>query len=198
MKRILLSALAGAVVYFVWQMLTWMMIPVHGPTVSSLPDESAVRDLLVAQNLESGVYIVPYGNDDEDMMDPESEFYTRHQAGPLFSIFYHREGLEPMMMSILIFGFLTDFLGVALASTLLCCASDARCFATYKARVGFVTGLGVFLALMGHVAYYNWMHFDGYYTAMFVVDAIVGWFLVGLVAAAIVRPTAEPAAVSSD
>ena len=99
------------------------------------------------------------------------------------------------MTSVLVFGFLIDFLGVALASTLLRCASDAKCFAAYQARVGFVTGLGVFLALMGHVAYYNWMHFDGYYTAMFVVDAVVGWFLVGLIVAAIIKPNAEPASV---
>jgi len=197
MKRILLSAFAGAVVYFVWQMLTWMMIPLHGPTVSSLPDEAEVRDLLIEQNVDSGVYIVPFGNDDEDMMDPESEFYRRHREGPLFSIYYHRDGLEPMMTSLLIFGFLLDFIGVALASTLLNCASDAKCFASYKARVGFVTGLGVFLGLMGHVAYYNWMHFEAYYTAMFVVDAVVGWFLVGLIVAAIIKPTGQPAPVSS-
>lgn len=187
MKRIVVSAFAGAVVYFVWQMLTWMMIPLHGPTISGLPDEAAIRDLLLEQDLKSGVYIVPYGTN-EEMMNPESDFVTRHKAGPLFAIFYRQEGLEPMMTSILVFGFLTDFLGVALASTLLCCASDAQCFAGYAARVGFVTGLGVFLALMGHVAYYNWMHFEGYYTAMFVVDAVVGWFLVGLVIGAIIKP----------
>ncbi|TWU62575.1 hypothetical protein V7x_43100 [Crateriforma conspicua] len=157
-KRILLSGVAGAVVYFVWQMLTWMVIQLHGPTVSKLPDETAIRDELVSQNIESGVYVVPFGNDDEDMMDPDSEFMKRHKAGPIFAIYYHKEGLEPMSMSVLGIGLLTDFFGAAIAASMLCCALGGCCCRTYLQRVGFVTALGVFLALMGHVAYYNWMH----------------------------------------
>ena len=122
MQRIIIAALAGAVVYFVWQMLTWMAIPIHGPTVGALPDEDRVRDALVEQDIDSGVYIVPFGNDDEDMMDPESEFVKRHKAGPIFAIFYHKGGLEPMSGSILRVGFLTDFLGSLIAASMLCCA----------------------------------------------------------------------------
>ncbi len=196
MTRIILSALAGAVVYFVWQMLTWMLIPIHGPTISALPNEVAVRDALVEQNIDSGVYIVPFGNSDEDMMDPESEFMKRHKAGPIFAIYYHKEGLEPMSMSVLGIGFLTDFLGATIAASLLCCAVGGCCCRTYQQRVGFVTALGVFLALMGHVAYYNWMHFHPYYTAMFVVDVMIGWFLAGLVIAAIIKPKGDEAATA--
>ncbi len=187
MMRVLLSALAGAIVYFIWQMLAWMMLPIHGPTISSLPNEAAVRDVLVQQNVDSGVYIVPFGTN-EEMADPDSEFMKRHQEGPIFAIYYHKSGLDPMMMSVMLTGFVVDFLGVLLAATLLACASDARCYRTYFARVGFVTGLGVFLGLMGHMTYHIWMHFDLYYTVMFVVDVVVGWFLVGLVVATIVRP----------
>lgn len=190
MKQIIIAALAGAVVYFLWQMLTWMVIPIHGPTVAALPDEEMIRDALVEQGIESGVYIIPYGNDDEDMMDPESEFVKRHKAGPVFAIFYHKGGLEPMSGAVLGLGFLTDFLGAAIAASMLCCAVGGTC-RSYAQRVGFVTGFGVFLALMGHVAYYNWMHFDGFYTAMFVVDVVVGWLFVGLVVAAIIKPPSE-------
>ncbi len=192
MKRIIIAALPGAAVYFVWQMLTWMLIPIHGPTVAALPDEDTIRDALVEQDIESGVYIVPSGNDDEDMMDPESEFVKRHQAGPIFAIYFHKGGLEPMSGSVLGLGFLIDFLGAAIVASTLSCAVSGTC-RSYPQRVGFVTGFGVFLALMGHVAYYNWMHFDGFYTAMFVVDVVVGWFLVGLVVAAIIRPPREAA-----
>jgi len=189
MKRIILAGLAGAVVYFIWQMLTWMMLPIHGPTVEGLPNESAVRDALTAQDLDSGVYLVPYGNDDEAMMDPESEFMKRHAEGPIFAIFYHKEGLEPMAASVLLIGFITDVFSATIAASLLFCALGGCCCRDYWQRVCFVTALGVFLALAAHVAYYNWMHFSAYYTAMFVVDSVVGWFLAGLAIAAIVKPT---------
>ena len=192
MKQITMAGVAGAAVYFVWQMLTWMLLPIHGPTISPLPDEDSIRDLFVEQGMESGVYILPYGNNDENMMDPESEFVKRHQAGPIAAIFYHKGGLQPMSGSTLGLGFLIDLLGTAVVACMLRCAVGGTC-RSYPQRVGFVTGFGVFLALMGHVAYYNWMHFDGFYTAMFVVDVVVGWFLVGLVVAAIIRPPPEAA-----
>ena len=62
------------------------------------------------------------------------------------------------------------------------------CCSGYLARVGFVTGFGVFLALTGHIAYMNWMYFPLDYTLAYIVDAVGGWFLTGLVIAAIVKP----------
>lgn len=186
MKRIVLAGLAGAVVYFVWQMLAWMLLPIHGPTVGPLPNEDPVRDLLVQQNLETGVYIVPYG-DEAALMDPESEYMKRHAAGPILAIYYQQQGAPPMPMSVLAIGFLTDFLAASIVATLLCCAVGGCCCKTYLQRVGFVSAFGVFLALTGHVAYFNWMHFPADYTAMFVLDVIVGWFLAGLAIAAIIK-----------
>ncbi len=187
MTRIVLAALSGAVIYYVWQMMAWMVLPIHGPTVSGLPNEDPVRDLLVEQNVETGVYIVPYGTE-EAMADPESEFMKRHAAGPIFSVYFHKDGLAPMAPSVMVGGFLLDFLGAAIAAAMLSCAVGGCCCRSYVQRVGFVAALGVFLALMGHVAYYNWMHFPADYTAMFALDVIVGWLLAGLAIAAIIKP----------
>ena len=55
MVRIILAAFAGTIICFIWQMMAWMVIPLHGPTVYQLPDEDRVRDALVAQDLKTGV-----------------------------------------------------------------------------------------------------------------------------------------------
>ncbi|WP_153558725.1 hypothetical protein [Roseimaritima sediminicola] len=188
MKRIVLAGLAGAVIYYVWQLLAWMVLPIHGPTVGPLVDEDTIRDAVIAQDLDTGVYVVPYGSS-EAMMDPASEYRQRHQQGPIFTLFVHREGGPPMPPTTMLLGFLTDFLGASIVATLLCCAAGGCCCKTYLQRVGFVSGFGVFLALMGHVAYFNWMWFPAHYTAMFVLDVIVGWFLAGLAIAAIIKPS---------
>ena len=96
-----------------------------------------------------------------------------------------------MSMSVLGIGFLTDFFGAAIVAPLLFCALGGCCCQSYLQRVGLVTALGLFLALLGHVAYYNWMHFELSYTLVFVVDVVVGWFLAGLVIAAIVKPNPD-------
>ena len=187
MPRILSAAVAGAVVYFVWQMATWMFLPIHGHTVNAFPDEDAIRDALTAQNLETGLYSAPFGSD-EEMMDPESAFTKKHQAGPIFNVFYRKEGSEPMPPLMMVTGLVTDFLAALIVALLLSCANG--CCASYGKRVGFVTAFGIFLALTAHVSYYNWMRFPVDYTLMFIVDAVVGWLLAGLAIAAIVKPGA--------
>ncbi len=188
MTRVLLAGFAGAVVYFVWQMLAWMAIPVHGPTVKALPDEAAVVEALKAQNLETGVYVVPWA-DGESLDDPE--FLRRHEAGPLFSIYYTAEGAAPMSMGTLLGGFIIDLLATLIVACMLTAAVGGCCCNGYWSRVGFVLGFGVFLALTGHISYLNWMRFPLDYTIGFIVDAVVGWFLVGLVVGAIVKPASN-------
>lgn len=187
MVKIIPAAFAGAVVYFIWQMSTWMFLPIHGPTIGPLPDENSVRELFIEQDVETGVYVLPYGTE-EAMMDAKSEYMKRHQSGPLVAIYYQKNGATPMSPRVLGIGLLTDIVGCAIVSTLLWCALGGCCMTKYWGRVGFITGFGFFLALMGHFAYHNWMHFPLDYTAMFMVDVIVGWFLAGLAIAGIIKP----------
>ena len=58
-------------------------------------------------------------------------------------------------------------------------------------------GLGIFVALVGHASYWNWMRFPTDYTIAFIVDVIVGWTLAGLAIAAIVRPEAKAATAAA-
>ena len=195
MTRVIFAGLVGGAVYFVWQMSTWMFLPIHAPTVNALPDDSAARELFMRQNLETGVYVVPYGTD-EDMADLESEFTKNHQNGPIFTLFYTKNGSDPMPISMLIIGFVNDFLAAFIVAWLLSCACG--CCSTYGKRVGFVTAFGVFLALTAHVSYFNWMRFPVDWTLMFIVDAVGGWLLAGLLIAAIIRKPLEKAADDQD
>ena len=162
MARIITAGVVGALVYYVWGMLAWMAVPLHTPTIQALPAEQAIVDALQAQGLQSGVYVAPFVTDSADMSDPESKFMQRHSAGPIFSIYYRKEGAEPMNTGILGVGFLIDLLGAMLAACLL--SSIGPCGRNYWCRVGFVAGLGIFVALMGHLSYWNWMYFPMGYT----------------------------------
>lgn len=189
MGRVILAAVVGAVIYYVWQMMAWMVLPIHGPTIAALPDENAVRALMTSQDLETGVYVIPYG-EGESWADPESEFQQNHRAGPLFSIYYTKDGSDPMPPQLMLMGFLNDLAAAFVVSWMLLCATG--CCKSYFSRVLYVAGFGVFLALMAHMSYMIWMRFPQDYTMMFVVDVVVGWFLAGLGIAAIVKPSAKP------
>ena len=196
MKRTMIAVVAGTIVYYIWGMMAWMALPIHTPTIAGLPDEAAVTDALKAQNLESGVYVIPWSDNEDEWSDPNSQWMKNHLAGPLYTIYYQNEGGQPMASATLIGGFIIDLCAVALAVSLLSCTSG--CCQSFAGRVGFITGLGVFVALIGHVSYWNWMNFPTDYTVAFIIDVVVGWALAGLVIAAIVKPKETQSNATND
>jgi len=167
--------------------MAWMALPLHTPTIERIPDESALTDTLKGQQLETGVYVAP-GGEEADMSDPDSEFSKRHNAGPIYVLVYQKEGAPVMGPKVLLGGFLIDLLAASLVACMLQCAAGGCCCNGYLARVGFVAGFGVFVALVGHLSYLNWMSFPLGYTIVFCVDVIVGWTLAGLAIAAVIKP----------
>ncbi len=67
-------------------------------------------------------------------------------------------------------------------------AADATLRRAIAGRVLFVTLLGIFGFATVSVPYWNWYGFPTDFTLAEAIDHVVGWFLAGLVLAAIVRP----------
>jgi hypothetical protein len=58
----------------------------------------------------------------------------------------------------------------------------------YIGRVLIVTGLGLFGFVSVLISYWNWYGFPTDFTIGAALDEVIGWFLAGLVLAAIIRP----------
>jgi hypothetical protein len=58
---------------------------------------------------------------------------------------------------------------------------------TFGGRLGFVTAAGIMAAIATNVSYWNWWGFPTTYTASYIFIQVVGFFLVGLVAAIMFR-----------
>ena len=140
MKQVAMAGVAGAIVFYVWGMMAWMALPLHAPTIAGLPDEAAITSALQAQSLETGVYIIPWTSDPDDMSDANSDYMKNHASGPIYSIYYQREGATPMGPSVLLGGLVIDLLAATLAACLLSSAVSGCC-RSYASRVGFVLGL---------------------------------------------------------
>lgn len=59
-------------------------------------------------------------------------------------------------------------------------------------QAGFVVVLGVLASLTTNLEYWNWYDFPGNYVAGYMVTQIIGFTLVGLVVAALVKSEAAP------
>ena len=58
---------------------------------------------------------------------------------------------------------------------------------SFAGRVGFVLIAGILAAITTNVAYWNWYGFPGVYTASYILIEIIGFVLIGVVAALVLR-----------
>ena len=106
------------------------------------------------------------------------------KQGPVGVLIVRPQGGEGMTPTTLGTELGTNVVSALLAALLL---SQVRVGAGYWTRVGFVTLLGVFAFVTVIVPYWNWYSFPADFVATEAIEHVVGWFLAGLVLAAIVR-----------
>ncbi|MEP7234079.1 MAG: hypothetical protein ABI778_02170 [Ignavibacteriota bacterium] len=184
MLRTLLAGFLGAIVLMIWGFLSWAVLPFHGSTTQTLPNEDAVTATLKSGNVESGTYRIPGMGKDAASKKVEMEKMT---AGPIAWIHYQREGYGEMDVMYMIKGFLVCLFSCILAASLLGKLSWSLA-SKYGARVGFVILLGLFLAVAGHLNDWAWLGYSTSFSLNMIADDIIGWSLAGCVIAWRIKP----------
>src|SRR5438105_15609266 len=82
-------------------------------------------------------------------------------------------------------------IAVALLAVFLLAQTGIRGFG---GKVGFVLTAGILAAITTNVPYWNWYGFPRVYTAGYMLTQVIGFLLVGIVAALIMRPREATAA----
>ncbi len=188
MKRVLLAALLGGLVHFVWGAFSWMVLPWHDSTLKDLPGESTILPVLRQNVGESGIYWFPGMQDAKLNEASAAAFEKKYNEGPIGWLVYHPQGRPSMPKSTFAKGFLIDVLSALLAASVLAAASPRG----YIGRVFIVVGLGIFAALVSHAMQWTWMLMPAGYTVVMMADLVLGWSIAGLVMAALVRKPAVP------
>jgi hypothetical protein len=112
--------------------------------------------------------------------------------GPSGLLIYHPSGGQALAPGQLVTEFLTEVVEALLVVFLL---SQTR-LESFGSRVGFVATAGVLASLPTNISYWNWYGFPTNYTVVYMGIQIVGFVVVGLVAAAMLKqrvPVAAPA-----
>jgi hypothetical protein len=66
----------------------------------------------------------------------------------------------------------------------------------FSSRLGFVTLMGLLAAITTNISYWNWYGFPANYTAGYICGLFVGYAIMGLIAAAILKTSAAKAGVA--
>jgi hypothetical protein len=110
-------------------------------------------------------------------------------ANPSGILMYHAPGRLFTFGKWLAIEFCTELLEAILIVFLL---AQMR-VASFAGRVGFALVLGILAAIATNISYWNWYGFPGVYTASYMLTQIVGFLLVGIVAA-LILPKRAPVA----
>jgi hypothetical protein len=188
--KIFLAGVLGAVAMFVWTAIAHMALPLGEAGVQNTMDDEALLAALKANVKDKeGLYTYPsmgLGPDATHAQQSEAmkTFPAKLEKNPSGFFLYHPAGSRPMNMGkFLTIEFVTELLEALLAVYLL---AKTRIF-TFGGRVCFVTTAGILAAIATNVSYWNWWGFPTVYTASYMFIQIVGFFLVGLVAAIMFR-----------
>lgn len=182
MKRGLIAASLGALLYFVWGFVFWVVLP-FGPMVFRQTNEEPALARQIALSIPSpGSYTVP---GTELMASDPAEYKRRRDAGPRATLFVYPKGRPMISIVALLGGFGTMLAATSLMTLLLVLVPTA----SYARRVLIVLlagGAGIFLGDLGFPFWYDWPWGLWLASAAFHLS---GWLFVALLLAAILKPT---------
>jgi hypothetical protein len=193
--RILLAGVLGGIAMFVWTSIAHMALPLGEAGINEIPNESAVLGAMQGNiGDKTGLYIFPglgVGKNAtrEEKSEAMKQMQQRIAANPSGILMYYPPGRPFAFGKSLVVEFSTEVLQAILVIWLL---AQTR-IGSLGGRVGFVLIAGILAAITTNVSYWNWYGFPGVYTASYILIEIVGFFLVGIVAALLLRKRGPPA-----
>jgi hypothetical protein len=188
-KRVLLAGLLGGIAMFIWSFVAHEILPLGEAGVTEIPNEAAVLSAMRSSIGDAaGFYIFPGmgrapNASSQQKQAAMQQYEQKLAANPSGLLIYHPPGAKLMFGQQLTTEFVTEVIESLLAVILLAQAH----LLSYSARVGFVFLTGVVASIATNISYWNWYGFPGSYTVWYVATGIIGFLIVGLIAAAIVK-----------
>ena len=185
--RIFIAGILGGIVMFIWNFIAHDVLPLGHTGMQQVPN--ALVDAFKSNMGDNrGMFVFPWV-DPKSSSDEKKAAMEKIKSGPSGLLIYHpnRPINFPRMVGIEL---VTEILEAVLVVFLL---SSTRLL-TAGSRILFVTIAGVVAAMVTNVPYWNFWGFPKRYTLALMFIQIVGFFLVGVVSAFILRnrdPVAE-------
>jgi hypothetical protein len=189
--RILIAGILGAIAMFVWTAIAHTVTPLGHIGLRQIPDEGpAIAAMQGAIGDHDGLYAFPWVNPADSKAMQNYAEKTKTSASGL--LLYHAPGATNDMVRPMVYEFVKELIEALIAAFLAGLAG----MASYGGRVAFVTLIGVAAGISTNASYWIWYRFPCDYTLAYIAITLIGYFVAGLVIAAIVRKkeAAAPAA----
>lgn len=171
MKKQLIATLVGAIILFVWQFLSWALLPIHQSEYGYTPNQDKIMEVLNQNLTEEGTYFLP-GAPPGSTQEEQQATMEANVGKPWASITYHKS-LDMSMGMNMLRGFAIDLLSIWLLVWLL------LRFETLNLTIAVQAAVSVGIIGYLTIPYLNsiWFETD---SLGHLIDAVVQWLLVGL------------------
>ena len=203
-KRILWAGLLGGIALFMWGSFSHIVLGLGSVGIKEIPrgQEAAIQSSLRTALPESGFYFfpgmgIPAGASADEKQAATKLYQEKYRQGPTGILIFHSQGAEIMTPGQLMIQLGLTIVEALIGAWLLSLTS----LTTLSSRIGFVVVLGILMALATNVEYWDWYGFPMNYTLAYMLDKVIGFALVGLVVAVVIRrgvqvPVLETATVA--
>jgi len=189
-KRVLIAGIVGGIVMFFWGFAWHELLGLGLVGIKDMPSEQAIVATMKANVPERGMYMVPGMNipanaTSEQKKAAEEAAMKKAAAGPTALLIYSPSG-NAMTPRMLMTEAGTDIVQALLVAFLLAQTGLRR----FGSRLGFAFVIGLVATITTNISYWNWFGFPTDYTIGNMSYLILGYFLIGLVVASIVKGSA--------
>ena len=172
MKKLIIGAIVGGILLFIWQTLSFALLNLHGKAFQYTPKQEEIMTSLNSFFNEEGQYLLPRAPDDATMEERESMMKSS-EGKPWAMISYHKSMDMSMGMN-MVRGLLVDIVAIALFCWIISRMDLPTMGKILTASI--FTGLIVFFT----APYTAHIWYDSFDIMAHFMDAIVGWGLVGV------------------
>jgi hypothetical protein len=164
-KKVLLGALVGGVVVFVWGMISWMVLPFHGKAMRPLAADTPLAQAL-QQIEEPGFYVYPDWNESAGDVEDIAQ-------RPFMAASIHPRGMGVSMGVHMLRGFVIQVVAAGLLSLILLQVGGSG-------GLRLVLLIAVFASVVGFLPTWNWWGTPLAVALLDCADVWIGWLLAGL------------------
>ncbi|TVQ54249.1 MAG: hypothetical protein EA377_05915 [Phycisphaerales bacterium] len=184
MSRLLLAALIGGIIVFIWGSVSYMALPFHAQTLNTFPGERAELEEFFSRVSETGVYMYP-GQVDA----PEGAAADKREGPTVTMMVLHPQGVDTPMWASLALFLLVNCVGAFILAMMIQGMRRGGAPALACVLVGVL--FAVFAIVVAYLPDAFFWHYPRERVTLSVVDILLPWTVVSVVLTIMLKPRPE-------
>jgi hypothetical protein len=171
MKKLIIGALVGGILVFLWQSLSWTVLGLHNDEYRKAANQDSIISYLSSQFPEDGQYMIPRA--DENASSEEMEKMQESMKGKPWAVVNYHKSYDTNMVTNIIRGLLVAIIAAFFVTWVLMKNTNSSFGTTFISAVLIGLAGYLFIPYSGFI----WWQAPGATTNL--ADAIISWGLCG-------------------